>query len=148
MKDRITAIVFILLASFFLIGAILMPFKTEYRKYGAPGIVPIVFSAIVILLNLIMFFRKREKTVSPQKTDLDRQRISAENKRLLISVIVCLSYVFLLGRLNFIVLTSIFVAALSLIFYRKKPVLVIIASVLVTYGIYYIFEKLFLLPLP
>ncbi|WP_041082528.1 tripartite tricarboxylate transporter TctB family protein [Thermotoga profunda] len=147
MKDKITAVVFMLLALFFLIGAFFMPFTTEYGKYGAPGIVPIVFSTIVILLNLVMFLRKREKKV-PSQTDQDRQRISAENKRLLISVIICLGYVFLLGHLNFIILTSIFVATLSLIFYRKKPVLIIVVSVLVTYGIYYIFEKLFLLPLP
>ncbi|MEJ5228976.1 MAG: tripartite tricarboxylate transporter TctB family protein [Pseudothermotoga sp.] len=147
MKDRITALVFIGLALFFLIGAFLMPTKTEYGSYGAPGIVPIVFSTIVIVLNLVMFLRKRKNDID-KKPDQDKKIAVAENKRLIISVIVCLSYVLLLGRVNFIVLSSIFVATLSLIFYRKKPILVIIASVLVIYGIYYIFDKLFLLPLP
>lgn len=147
-KDKITAAIFISLALFFLINAVLMPFTTEYGKYGAPGIVPIVFSTIVILLNLIMLLRKKQKKISIQMINENKKIFSIENKRLLISVIICLSYVLLLGHLNFIVLTSIFVAVLSLIFYRKKPVLVIIASILVTYGIYYIFEKLFLLPLP
>lgn len=146
--DKITATVFMLLALFFLIGAILMPFTTEYGKYGAPGIVPMVFSTIVILLNLVMFLRKKGKNISTQRTDEDKKKISVENKRLMISVAICLGYVFLLGHLNFIILTSIFISVLSLIFYRKKPVLLIVASVLVSYGIYYIFEKLFLLPLP
>lgn len=146
-KDKITAAIFIPLALFFLINAFSMPFTTEYGKYGAPGIVPIIFSTVVILLNLIMMVRKRHKKVPAQVTNQNKL-FSVENKRLLISVISCLTYVFLLGHLNFIVLTSIFLSILSLIFYRKKSVLVILVSVLVTYGIYYIFEKLFLLPLP
>lgn len=148
MKDKITAAIFISLALFFLINALLMPFTTEYGKYGAPGIVPIIFSATVILLNLVMMIRRKPKEISNKITGEKKKMLLAENKRLVISVVSCLTYVFLLGHLNFIILTSIFVSVLSLIFYRKKPVLVILASVLVTYGIYYIFEKVFLLPLP
>lgn len=149
LKDKITGVIFISLALFFLINAMLMPFTTEYGKYGAPGIVPIVLSVIVILLNLIMMLRKKQEKAPVQITNGDRKKLfSFENKRFLISVIFCLTYVLLLGHLNFIALTSVFVSVLSLIFYRKKPILVILTSVLVTYGIYYIFQKLFLLPLP
>ncbi|MGJ8454717.1 tripartite tricarboxylate transporter TctB family protein [Pseudothermotoga sp. U03pept] len=146
-RDKITALAFIGLALFFLIGALQMPKQTEYGRYGAPGNVPVVFSTIVIVLNLVMFLRKKRQDDSTKRVE-EKKVIATENKRLLVSVIVCLAYVLLLGHLNFIVLSSIFIATLSLIFYRKKPILIVVASILVTYGIYYIFDKLFLLPLP
>ncbi|MDK2883625.1 tripartite tricarboxylate transporter TctB family protein [Pseudothermotoga sp.] len=148
MKDKITALVFIALALFFLIGALRMPTTTEYGKYGSPGIVPVVFSVLVIILNLIMLLRKQKTTETISNDPEEKERNKKEMKRLLVSVATCLVYVLLLGHINFIVLTSIFTSALSLMFFRKKPALVIGASVLVTIGIYYLFEKLFLLPLP
>jgi len=59
-----------------------------------------------------------------------------------------LAYVFLLGKINFIVLTSIFLSVTSMVFLRKRFILTVAISVAVTVGIYYLFSRVFLLPLP
>lgn len=147
MKDKIPALVFLSLGLFFFVEALRMPRVTEYGKYGAPGIVPAFFSIMVILLCTVMLLRKKrpagdvDTNVSP-----DVKRI--ENKRLLITVTLCLAYVFLLGKINFIVLTSVFLSVFSIIFYKKKLPLLVGVSVGITLGIYYLFSRVFLLPLP
>ncbi|WP_448517274.1 tripartite tricarboxylate transporter TctB family protein [Pseudothermotoga sp.] len=146
MKDRISALVFIILGTFFLIGALRMPRITEYGKYGAPGIVPAFFSIMVILLCLIMFVRKQR--ASTDSSDVPREIKRAENRRLLLASAMFLAYVFLLGKINFIVLTSIFLSVTSMVFLRKRFVLTVAISVAVTVGIYYLFSRVFLLPLP
>lgn len=145
MKDKISALVFMALATFFLVGALRMPRVTEYGKYGAPGIVPAFFSIMVILLCLIMLLRKQKPADGPSiPVEIQRK----ENKRLLISSAMLLAYVFLLGKVNFVVLTSVFLFATSCVFLRRKFVLTALTSIGVTVGIYYLFSRVFLLPLP
>jgi len=59
-----------------------------------------------------------------------------------------LAYVFLLGKMNFVVLTSIFLSATSIVFLKRRFVLISAISIAVTVGIYYLFSHVFLLPLP
>ncbi|AJC74654.1 hypothetical protein AJ81_02460 [Pseudothermotoga hypogea DSM 11164 = NBRC 106472] len=146
MKDRISASVFIFLGIFFLIGALKMPRITEYGKYGAPGIVPAFFSIMVILLCFFMLVRKQK--VSPDISSKSAEVKRAENRRLLLASAMFLAYVFLLGKINFVVLTSIFLSAASMVFLRKRFVLTAAVSLAVTLGIYYLFSRVFLLPLP
>lgn len=147
MKDKISALVFLSLGAFFLIGALRMPRVTEYGKYGAPGIVPAFFSIMVILLCTIMFLR-RKKPEDDNSTSVAPDVRKVENKRLAIAAASFLIYVFLLGKINFVVLTSIFLSLFSIIFYRRKVPLLVGAAVGVTLGIYYLFSRVFLLPLP
>ncbi len=147
MRDRISASVFMSLGIFFLIEALKMPRMTEYGKYGAPGIVPAFFSIMVILLCMIMLLRRKKKEVSTDsKPSLEIRKV--ENTRLLLATVMFLAYVFLLGKINFVVLTSIFLSICSIVFFRKKFVLLILSSIGVTIGIYYLFAHVFLLPLP
>lgn len=147
MKDKISAVVFMLLGIFFFIEALKMPRVTEYGKYGAPGIVPAFFSIMVILLCAVMLLRRREKVASTDsKLSLEIRKI--ENIRLLLATVMFLTYVFLLGKINFVILTAVFLSVCSIVFFRKKFVLLIISSVGVTIGIYYLFAHVFLLPLP
>lgn len=145
MRDRISAAVFTSLGIFFLIEALKMPRTTEYGKYGAPGIVPAFFSIMVILLCAIMFLRKK-KSVSVEKLPAETRKV--ENRRLLLATVMFLTYVFLLGKINFVILTAIFLSVCSIVFFRKKPVLLVVSSIGVTVGIYYLFAHVFLLPLP
>ncbi|HCO98036.1 MAG: Uncharacterized protein XD58_0024 [Thermotoga sp. 50_1627] len=146
MRDRISALVFMALGIFFLIGALRMPRATEYGKYGAPGIVPAFFSMMVILLCLIMFVRKQR--ASTNSSDVPQEIKRAENRRLLLASAMFLLYVFLLGKINFIVLTSVFLSATSIVFLKKRPILIVTISTAITVGIYYLFSQVFLLPLP
>jgi ABC-type xylose transport system permease subunit len=146
MKDRISALVFIALGIFFLIGALRMPRTTEYGKYGAPGIVPAFFSIMVVLLCFIMLVRKQRSNSESSSTPAEVKR--AENRRLLLASAMFLAYVFLLGKINFIVLTSVFLSVTSMVFLRKRFILTVTISVAVTVGIYYLFSRVFLLPLP
>lgn len=147
MKDRVSALVFLALGVFFLVGALRMPRVTEYGKYGAPGIVPAFFSIMVIMLCAIMLLRKK-KIEDDNVTNVASDVRRAENKRLAVAAASFLVYVFLLGKINFVVLTSIFLSVFSIIFYRKKIPLLVGAAVGVTLGIYYLFSRVFLLPLP
>ncbi|WP_448535067.1 tripartite tricarboxylate transporter TctB family protein [Pseudothermotoga sp.] len=146
MKDRISALVFIALGIFFLAGALRMPRITEYGKYGAPGIVPAFFSIMVILLCFIMFVRKQRPSSENSSASVEVKR--TENRRLLLASAMFLVYVFLLGKINFVVLTSIFLSVTSMVFLRKRLVLTAVISVAITVGIYYLFSRVFLLPLP
>lgn len=146
--DIIISSFFIGLAAFFLIGALFMPVETVFGKYAAPGLSPIFFSSMVILLCLIVIFRKRseeeDREVSKGSSKEEKQRVF----KLLLGIFFCIVYIFLLGKVEFIVLTSVFLAGFSYVFYRRKPVLLAAVAVLVTLGVYYLFSKVFLLPLP
>lgn len=146
MKDKISAAVFMPLGIFFLIEALKMPRVTEYGKYGAPGIVPAFFSIMVILLCTIMLLRKKKSVPVESKLPVETRKV--ENRRLLLATAMFLTYVFLLGKINFAILTAVFLSACSIVFFRKKFVLLIISSIGVTIGIYYLFAHVFLLPLP
>lgn len=134
------------LGIFFLIGALRMPRMTEYGKYGAPGIVPAFFSIMVILLCFIMLVRKHKPTSDTRPVHDEIRR--KENRRLILASVMFLVYVFLLGKINFIILTSVFLSATSLVFLRKRFVAIALTSIGTTLGIYYLFSKVFLLPLP
>lgn len=146
MKDRISAFVFILLGVFFLVGALKMPRTTEYGRYGAPGIVPAFFSIMVILLCTIMLLRREKVSLTDSKLSSETRK--AENRRLLLATAMFLAYVFLLGKVNFVVLTSIFLSVSSSIFFKKRFVPLVLSAIGVTVGIYYLFARVFLLPLP
>ncbi|MEN3009089.1 tripartite tricarboxylate transporter TctB family protein [Pseudothermotoga sp.] len=146
MKDKISAVLFISLGIFFLVGALRMPRMTEYGKYGAPGIVPAFFSIMVILLCTIMLLRKKKATFTDSRISPEIRKV--ESQRLLLATAIFLIYVLLLGKINFIVLTSTFLSAISIVFFRKKFILLVLSSVGVTVGIYYLFARVFLLPLP
>lgn len=123
-----------------------MPRVTEYGKYGAPGIVPAFFSIMVILLCFIMLVRRQKPTLDSRSVPDEIRR--KENRRLILASAMFLAYVFLLGKINFIILTSVFLGATSMVFLRKKFVLIALTSVGTTLGIYYLFSRVFLLPLP
>ncbi|KAF2958861.1 hypothetical protein AS159_04120 [Thermotoga sp. Ku-13t] len=146
MRDRISALLFMSLGIFFLVSALRMPRMTEYGKYGAPGIVPAFFSIMVILLCFIMLLRKHRPTPDTRPVPDEIRR--KENRRFILASVIFLAYVFLLGKINFIILTSIFLSAISMIFLRKRFVIVALTSVGTTLGIYYLFSRVFLLPLP
>ncbi|WP_041077805.1 tripartite tricarboxylate transporter TctB family protein [Thermotoga caldifontis] len=146
MRDRISALLFMSLGIFFLVGALRMPRVTEYGKYGAPGIVPAFFSIMVILLCFIMLVRKHESTSDTRSVPDEIRR--KENRKLILASVMFLVYVFLLGKINFLILTSVFLSATSMVFLRKRFVLIALTSVGTTLGIYYLFSRVFLLPLP
>lgn len=134
------------LGIFFLVGALRMPRMTEYGKYGAPGVVPAFLSIMVILLCFIMLVRKHKPTSDTRPVPDEIRR--KENRRFILASVMFLVYVFLLGKINFIILTSVFLSATSMLFLRKRFVIIALASVGTTLGIYYLFSRVFLLPLP
>ncbi len=146
MKDKLMGSIFAGVGLFFLIEALRMPTENIYGFYGAPGVVPVVFSSLVILLSLIMVFRKRPQSMSSTKIEKSIARI--ELTRLLLWVGIFLLYVYLLGKINFIVLTSVFLSVTPMLFYRNKIWILPILGVITTYGIFYIFAKVFYLPIP
>ncbi len=146
MNDKLVALAFMILGSFFLFEALRMPVENIYGAYGAPGVAPAIFSTVVILLCSVMLFRKKPMMKIEQK--IDRNVARTELRRLIISVVAFLVYVYLLGKVNFILLTSIFLSFTPLLFYKKRIWLLPIIGVLTTVGIYYIFAKVFYLPIP
>ena len=156
-KDLIAGVAILIVASLFLIGALLMPKDNIYGLYAYPGITPLALSLGLVVMALVLIFRTVNKTVlekkvtdfsPPSQSEEKNFLTSVELKRLVVVILFCLGYLLLLGKIHFVVLTSIFLALLSFIFYRKQVLIIIATSVGTSILIYYVFNRIFLLPIP
>lgn len=119
--------------------------------YSNPGFVPFLLGFTLFLMSGYLMIRS-----------LKRQghlvRISPEGLRrffrspVVIRLFICFGlfavYYFLLGRISFILNTALYLFSSIMIFGRGKWYVALVISVAISFAVYLIFIKIFLVPLP
>lgn len=148
--DFVTGIVLCILCLFFIFTAFKMPVDPAYGIYAHPGITPIFLATVLFILSIYLILRSRIK-LSHFKNDIKLVKsffIKKENQNLLITLLFMLIFVYLIRKVPFYILTFLFIFSFSFFFYRKKPLLLLIVSIISTFVIITLFSRLFLIPMP
>ena len=158
--DFYTAIVLMAFGIAVTIMARQMP-EIPRDPYSAPGVLPTILGIIITSLSLIMFIRSIIKTkgqVGVSGSSLKSAVTAAAFYRILATIVFCLCYAFLLGKVWFPALTFFFIFGFIVFFEydRKTPfktqikklifaaLVALVASAMVTA----VFRYLFLVRLP
>ncbi|HER23548.1 MAG TPA: hypothetical protein ENO17_00560 [Candidatus Atribacteria bacterium] len=161
--DFITSIFLVIFGlAIFLISIRMPTFRNlGANPYSAPGIVPSMLGAIIFILGMILFFRsiaregyKINYSLNSIKKIITKKPI----QRFLTVLFLSLSYVFLLGKVDYFLLSSgyIFVFILayelnikkSIVQQNKTMIFALAEAVLIGGSIALVFRYLFLIRLP
>jgi len=121
--------------------------------YTAPGLFPAFLSSCIVVMCLALFLmgRRRSKLQGEDKAFIpeDASVITTERKRLFLAIGIIILYCFvLLGRTNYTLATFLFLSFMMLFFKATRLHRILIISAFVSFAISYLFEKIFLIPLP
>jgi putative tricarboxylic transport membrane protein len=158
--DFYTGIVLIAFGITITVMARLMP-DIPRDPYSAPGVLPTFLGVVITGLSLVMFIRSIARTkgqVGISGSSIKNILSVTGTLRILATVILCLAYVFLLGKLPFPLLTFFFIFGFIIFFeYErsvplrsqiKKILIAILVASVTSVTITAIFRYLFLVRLP
>jgi hypothetical protein len=158
--DFYTGIVLMVFGITVTVMALQMP-SIPRDPYSAPGVLPIFLGVVITGLSLIMFIRSIIRTkgqVSVSAASIKSALTATGALRMILTVILCLAYVFLLGKVLFPLLTFFFVFGFIVCFEyeRKSPLKPQIKKILIaalvaaatSASITAVFRYLFLVRLP
>ena len=130
-------------------------------KYSAPGVLPIFLGIVITVLSLIMFIRslvRLQGHVGVSGASLKEAFAAVGSRRMIATVILCLCYTFLLGKVLFLALTFAFIFAFIIFFEYdrkvslklqiKKILLAALVALLASASVTMLFRYLFLVRLP
>jgi len=161
--DFITSIFLVIFGlAIFLISIRMPTFRNlGANPYSAPGIVPSMLGAIIFILGMILFFRSITREgykINYSLNNIKKILIKRPIQRFLIALFLSLSYVFLLGKVDYFLLSGgyIFVFILayelnikkSIIQQNKTIIFALAEAVLIGGSIALVFRYLFLIRLP
>ena len=156
--DFFTSIFLFLLGLIVFIISIRMPTFKELgaNPYSAPGIVPGILGVILLFMSAILFVRSVIRIRKGYKIRLSSQGLKLFFKnnsiqRFLIALFLSVFYVILLGKINYFLLTGIYIFLFIWSFELKTKKTLFFAfleAVLIAACISYVFRYLFLVTLP
>ena len=130
-------------------------------KYSAPGVLPIFLGIVITGLSLIMFIRslvRMKGQVGISGASIKEALTAVGSLRMIVTVILCLCYIFLLGKVWFPALTFLFIFAFIIFFEydRKLPfksqikiiLIAALVALLASAAVTTLFRYLFLVRLP
>ncbi len=133
----------------FVLGALSMP--TFGNRYTSPGLYPLIVGGIMLLLSIILVLQEVGK-LRPREADDGRQAAGRDRGWWLrtgyIIGAMALFVASIWFRVSFVLSSALFLAA-TLFFYARTRVLsniLLIAALSV--GMYYVFTRVFFIPLP
>ena len=131
------------------------------NPYSAPGIVPAILGVIISIFGMILFFRsvaRKGYKIHYSLSGIKKIIIKQPIQRLLIALFLSISYIFLLGKVDYFLLSGayIFVFILayelnikkSIIQQNKTIIFALAEAVLIGGSIALVFRYLFLIRLP
>jgi hypothetical protein len=158
--DFYTGIVLIIFGITITVMARQMP-NIPRDPYSAPGVLPTFLGVVITGMSLVMFIRSIIRTkgqISISASSIKNVLILTATLRIASTVILCLLYVFLLGKLPFPLLTFFFIFGFIVFFeYERKiplksqirKILIAVLTAAVTSAmITILFRYLFLVRLP
>jgi len=161
--DFITSLFLSFLGLAVLVLSLRMPtFKNlGANPYSAPGIVPTILGIILLLMGIILLVRSISRQGYQLKIsfggmiELVKRR---SIKRLIIALILSISYVRLLGKMNYFLLNSLYILLFILAYEfdfnerlmkQKKTIIIAFSeAILIAGSIALVFQYLFLVRLP
>jgi len=161
--DFFTSIFLFLLGLIVFIVSIRMPTFREVgaHPYSAPGIVPGILGIIIAFMGAILFFRSiihKGYKIQISSQGLIKFFKNDSIKRLLIALFLSIFYVILLGKIDYFLLTAIyiFIFIISFEFNIKKSIFsqrkilffALLEAIFIAASISYLFRYLFLVTLP
>lgn len=154
--DFFTSIFLFLLGLIVFIISIRMPTFREVgaNAYSAPGIVPGILGFILLFMGGILFIRSVIRKGYRVRLSSQGIKLFFKNnpiKRLLIALFLSVFYVILLGKINYFLLTGIYIFLFIWSFeLRTKKTLffALLEAFLIAACISYVFRYLFLVTLP
>jgi hypothetical protein len=114
--------------------------------YYTPGFVPLLLSATLIVLGVVLIVTKRagfRGTWRPSGTIGD-----VLGSRGLWAALLIGAYVLLLPRLHFVAATAAFLFLSTLAFHRRHLLAAAVVTAVATLGTYVFFERVFIISLP
>ena len=154
--DFFTSIFLFLLGLIVFIISIGMPTFKELgaNPYSAPGIVPGILGVILLFMSAILFTRSIIRKEYKIRLSFQGLKLFFKNNsiiRLLITLFLSVFYVILLGKINYFLLTSIYIFLFVWSFElktKKTLFFALLEAVLIAACISYVFRYLFLVTLP
>jgi hypothetical protein len=114
--------------------------------YYTPGFVPLLLSATLIVLGLVLIVTKRagfRGSWLPGGTIGDLL-----GSRGLWAALLIGAYVLLLPRMHFVAATAAFLFVSTMVFHRRHLLLSALVTVVATLGAYLVFARIFIISLP
>lgn len=171
-KDFISGIVLFCVGAAFFVASLRLPWlDSGYNWHGAPGIVPAILAALLMLTGLRLVFRSRtnpkfyEQLEQPDEHELlcdfsaedepikdepaPPAYLNSEVKRALLVVLLCSIYVFgFLGKIPYLAATAIFLGAFMFIFKGAGIIKTLFIAGIASMSIWFVFYKIFAVFLP
>ncbi len=161
--DFYTSIVLMAFGIVVLILSLQMPTMSDQSKnpYAAPGIVPGLLGVIITFLSGIMFIRALRK--GGLRKQITGEAIKGfftheSTNRMVKTIVICVLYSLLLGHVNFVLLTTLFIFFFVLTFeysfkesFRgqiRKVLMAALLAIITSSTVYGVFFYLFLVNLP
>ncbi len=149
--DFVVSLFLITFSIFIIVQSLLMPKYEAWGFYAMPAMTPFIFGFLLLFLSLILLGRSlkggghRIRITRIQIADALR---SSEVKRFSTFLGAIVVYFLLLGNLNFVIVTAAFLFSMMLFFKGAKWWVCLIISVLTAFIVWYVFNRIFLVPLP
>jgi hypothetical protein len=148
--DFISAVVLALLGIYVLLESIAMPYYEEGVRgpISSPGLTPGLLGAALIVLSGLLMFRAWGFRWSFKRIELRMETV-----RVLTVIGILLGYVALIKPLGYVAATFLMLAVFQIGFMARRTVKTVLVwglglSAVVTGALYYVFGKVFLIPLP
>lgn len=144
-KDKWLGITVLVFGITYTVVALNLPRAPVGNPMG-PIYFPLAFGTIAIIIGLIIFLQTLKKT---SETEVELKKGKLNYKKLLLGIGISLVYAILFNRLGFIPSTLVFLTAfLFALNGVRKWILNLSIAILYTFGVWYLFEKIFLISLP
>jgi hypothetical protein len=149
--DFIDSLVIIALSLFVMYNCLVMPKYETWGLYATPGMPPFVFAGLLLILGLIVLvrsIRRRGHRFTIGRNELAQFTKSVAVRRFALAIGAMLVYLFLLGKVHFVLLTAGYLFVTILLFQGATWWVNGIVSVLTAAVVWLVFEIAFLVPLP
>ena len=119
--------------------------------YAAPGFVPMIFGGIIFLMSLFLWIRAMRNKGYEMGITRDKVRSFLRSKtvhRWCLAICYSFFFFFLLGRIYFYLAAFLVLLLFMVTFGKEKLLNVLIISIVTSVAIYFVFTRIFLVPLP
>lgn len=149
--DFICSIIIIIFSFFLIYNCIIMPKYEEWGLYATPSMPPLIFSAILLIMGIILLRRSisvQGYKIQIKKNHLLRLYHSVAVRRFTITLSLVIFYSFLLGKIHFVIISAIYIFVNIYIFKGTVWWVNFIISITTSFAIWLLFKVIFLVPLP
>ena len=151
--DFIMGLIFIVISLLIVVESLKLPrFEKDWGGfYAAPGFVPLILGITLLLMSLALFIRAVKKQgykIIPDRETLGNFVRSSRVHRWCLAMLYAFGFFFVLGHIYFYLAAFLVLFAFMATFGEQKVYISLIISVIASAGIYLVFTKIFLVPLP